>query len=83
MKLYNTANGIVIEQNEKFYLVKEDWNIFINDDNALQNATAVIATAATVDASAIKDVLPVIGSNQELWACGVTYYRSACTHRIY
>ena len=76
MKLYNTANGIVIEQNEKFYLVKEDWNIFINDDNALQNATAVIATAATVDASAIKDVLPVIGSNQELWACGVTYYRS-------
>lgn len=76
MKLYNTTNGIVIEQNEKFYLVKEDWNNFINDDNALQKATAAISTAAPVDASVVKNVLPVIGPNQELWACGVTYYRS-------
>ncbi len=76
MKLYNTTNGIVIEQNEKFYLVKEDWNTFINDDAVLQKATAAIATATAIDKSAIENVLPTIGSNQELWACGVTYYRS-------
>jgi 2-dehydro-3-deoxy-D-arabinonate dehydratase len=76
MKLFNTTNGIVIEQNAKFCLVKEDWNNFINDDDVLQKATAAIATATAVDASAIKNLLPVIGSNQELWACGVTYYRS-------
>ncbi len=76
MKLYNTANGIVIQQNEKFFLLKESWNNFINNDAVLQNATAVIGTATIVDKSAIANVLPTIGSNQELWACGVTYYRS-------
>ena len=76
MKLYNTINGIVIEQNEKFYLVKEDWNTFINNDAVLQKATAAIVTASAIDKSAIANLLPTIGSNQELWACGVTYYRS-------
>lgn len=76
MKLYNTTNGIIIEQNEKFYLLKEDWNTFINNDAVLQKATAAIATAIAVDKSAIANLLPTIGNNQELWACGVTYYRS-------
>ena len=76
MKLYNTTNGIVIEQNEKVFLLKENWNNFINDDAVLQKATAAIATATAVDKSAIANLLPTIGSNQELWACGVTYYRS-------
>ncbi len=76
MKLYNTTNGIVIEQNEKFYLIKEEWNKFINDDDVLQKATAAIATATQVEKTAIANLLSSIGSNQELWACGVTYYRS-------
>jgi 2-dehydro-3-deoxy-D-arabinonate dehydratase len=83
MKLYNTTNGIIIEQNEKFFLIKDNlpagqasWNTFINDDAVLQKATAAIATATPVDKSATANLLPTIGSNQELWACGVTYYRS-------
>jgi 2-dehydro-3-deoxy-D-arabinonate dehydratase len=76
MKVYNTTNGIVIEQNEKFYLIKEDWNTFINDDAVLKKATAAIATATAIDKLVIANVLPTIGSNQELWACGVTYFRS-------
>jgi 2-dehydro-3-deoxy-D-arabinonate dehydratase len=76
MKLYNTINGIIIEQTEKFFLIKEDWNKFINDDNVLQKATTIIATATPVDKTGIKNLLPTIGNNQELWACGVTYYRS-------
>ena len=76
MKLYNTTNGIVIEQNEKFYLLKEEWNNFINDNNVLQKSTAAIATATPVDKSAVNNLLPTIGNKQELWACGVTYYRS-------
>jgi 2-dehydro-3-deoxy-D-arabinonate dehydratase len=76
MKLYNTTNGIVIEQSEKFYLVKEDWNNFINNDAVLETATAAIVTAAPVDKTAIENLLPTIGNKQELWACGVTYLRS-------
>ncbi|MFN8253536.1 MAG: fumarylacetoacetate hydrolase family protein [Ferruginibacter sp.] len=76
MKLYNTTSGIVIEHNDGFYLLKEDWNQFINDDDVLQKSTAAIARATITDAAAINHLLPVIGDKQELWACGVTYYRS-------
>jgi 2-dehydro-3-deoxy-D-arabinonate dehydratase len=76
MKLYNTTNGIIIEQNDKFFLLKESWENFINNDAVLQKAIAAISTATTVDKSALANVLPTIGNNQELWACGVTYYRS-------
>jgi 2-dehydro-3-deoxy-D-arabinonate dehydratase len=76
MKLYNTTIGIIIEHHQQFYFIKEDWNTFINDDAVLQKATAAIETATAVDKSAITNLLPTIGNNQELWACGVTYYRS-------
>jgi 2-dehydro-3-deoxy-D-arabinonate dehydratase len=76
MKLYNTVNGIVIEFNNKFCLVKENWEAFINDDTVFEKAKAAITTATAVDNTAIENLLPVIGLNQELWACGVTYYRS-------
>jgi 2-dehydro-3-deoxy-D-arabinonate dehydratase len=76
MKLYNTVNGIVVEFNDKLCLIKENWETFINDDNVFEKAKAAISAATPVDKSAIANVLPTIGSNQELWACGVTYYRS-------
>src|SRR6187401_3308283 len=62
MKLYRTKTGIVIEKYDQFYLVQnENWDTFINDDNLIEK---------------IEDILPPIGSQQELWACGVTYLRS-------
>jgi 2-dehydro-3-deoxy-D-arabinonate dehydratase len=76
MKLYKTNKGIVIEQNEKCYVVNKPWDEFINDDNLLQKATAIINNLQPVDDSAINNALAPIGSQQELWACGVTYYRS-------
>ena len=37
MKVYKTKTGIVIEQENKFYLVKENnWDTFINDDDLFQ-----------------------------------------------
>ena len=76
MKLYNTSNGTVIESNEKFYAVKANWEMLINDDNAFQSATALIKDATEGSSSLVEELLPVIGNNQELWACGVTYLRS-------
>jgi 2-dehydro-3-deoxy-D-arabinonate dehydratase len=76
MKLYRTTNGIIIEQNEKFYLANENWDTFINNDNLLQKTTALINTLNAIDASAINNTLAPIGNNQELWACGITYLRS-------
>ena len=76
MKLYNTVNGIVLEFNNKFCLIKENWETFINDNNVFEKARAAIAATTAVDKSAIENVLPTMGNNQELWACGVTYLRS-------
>ncbi|MEO5944089.1 MAG: fumarylacetoacetate hydrolase family protein [Ferruginibacter sp.] len=77
MKIYNTANGIVFEKEGKFFLGKEEnWEAFINDDDALTKAESLCKTLPAENASLINDTLAVIGSNQELWACGVTYYRS-------
>jgi 2-dehydro-3-deoxy-D-arabinonate dehydratase len=76
MKLYNTSKGTVIEANNNFYKVVADWDALINDDNALQTAKELIAGVTAGDSSLIEESLPVIGSQQELWACGVTYLRS-------
>jgi 2-dehydro-3-deoxy-D-arabinonate dehydratase len=76
MKLYKTNNGIVIEKENKFYLCKEEWDMFINDDSLLHKLEKLIQSLSSATSELIKDVLPPIGSNQELWACGVTYLRS-------
>ncbi|MFL5772637.1 MAG: fumarylacetoacetate hydrolase family protein [Flavisolibacter sp.] len=77
MKIYRSKSGIVIERDEKYFLVKDaDWESYINDDNLLQKAEKSIATAISGGSSLTKELLPPIGSRQELWACGVTYLRS-------
>jgi 2-dehydro-3-deoxy-D-arabinonate dehydratase len=76
MKIYKTESGIVIENEEKFFLIKDEaWDEFINDDNLLQKAQNIIASSAPEGNDLINKVLAPI-NNQELWACGVTYLRS-------
>ncbi|HMU08410.1 MAG TPA: fumarylacetoacetate hydrolase family protein [Ferruginibacter sp.] len=77
MKLYKTKNGIVVEKGNKFFLLKQDdWNSFINDDDILQRTERLIEGLVEGDISLVTDLLPPIGDQQELWACGVTYLRS-------
>lgn len=77
MKLYQTQSGIVAENKNQFFLLQnENWDALINDDNALQKLQLCCTTLNQTDASSINHLLPVIGSKQELWACGVTYLRS-------
>lgn len=77
MKLYKTRNGIVAEKENKFFLLKQDdWNSLINDDDLLQRTEKLIEVLVEGNKSLVEDVLPPIGDQQELWACGVTYLRS-------
>jgi len=77
MKLYNTKAGIVIEKDIFFYLVKEkSWEAFINDDNLLKKIEGLANSLRPATNDIISETMPPIGSNQELWACGVTYLRS-------
>lgn len=78
MKIYNTNRGIIIENKNKFYLSKENWDTFINDDHLFQKIERFIQSSNEIEnANKIieEEILPPVGS-QELWACGVTYMRS-------
>lgn len=76
MKLYKTKQGIAVENaNEFYFLEKEDWDTFINDDNLLKKITEKIKGLAPSQNIA-GNILAPVGSKQELWACGVTYLRS-------
>jgi 2-dehydro-3-deoxy-D-arabinonate dehydratase len=79
MKLYNTKSGIVAELDNLFYLfAKEDWDTFVNDDDLFLKTQSLgrekkpDVLAATLIQT---ELLPPIKS-QEIWAAGVTYYRS-------
>src|SRR5688572_14663124 len=77
MKLYRTKTGIVIEKNDLFYLIQnENWDTFINDDKLIEKIEDLILVIKKRDSTVLEDILPPIGSQQELWACGVTYLRS-------
>src|SRR6187402_3991433 len=77
MKLYKTKNGIVIEKNNSFYLLQnENWDTFINDDDLIGKIEDLILVVKKRDSSVLDALLPPIGSQQELWARGVTYLRS-------
>ncbi len=73
MKAYRTAHSILIEEGGKFYpLAGQTWDDFVRGD------THALARAATLGQSVQFDaprLLPPILS-QEVWAAGVTYYRS-------
>lgn len=76
MKLYKTKSGIVIHHLEKLYSIKADWDEFINRDDLYDYASSQLTST---DDSAEKllstELLAPLG-NQEIWASGVTYYKS-------
>ena len=77
MKIYKTKTGIIIEKKNKFYFIaNENWDSFINNDLLLQKLEQLTQTLPVVENELLQNLLAPIGSNQELWACGVTYLRS-------
>ncbi len=77
MNLYKTKAGIVIEKENQFYSISnENWDSFINDDSLFQKSEQLTQSLPATTGNLLKDILAPVGSNQELWACGVTYLRS-------
>ena len=79
MKIYNTKKGIIINDNEQFFLAKEtNWNTFINRSQLFKKISVEIqhltADNGLADAVATGLLAPI--ASQEVWASGVTYFRS-------
>ena len=76
MKLYRLRGGIVAEDSEAFYTIPaSSWDELIAREGLAAHLRQLIKNASRLDGSGLKDVVAPIGS-QEVWAAGVTYYRS-------
>jgi 2-dehydro-3-deoxy-D-arabinonate dehydratase len=76
MHLFRTRSGIVIGHDNLFYRVKtDDWDSFVNDESLFQKMKSLTSVLQPEDVDIESQLLPPIGS-QEVWASGVTYYRS-------
>lgn len=77
MKLFRTQQGILLEKEEQYYRLHEsDWDVVVNRDdlyNWLDSQSKELA--ALPIAEELPAILAPIGT-QELWASGVTYFRS-------
>jgi 2-dehydro-3-deoxy-D-arabinonate dehydratase len=78
MKLFNTAQGILLEHNNKWVLdASGDWDELLNRDGLhshLLQLHAALPAQPEAAAAAAQALPPMQG--QELWASGVTYLRS-------
>jgi 2-dehydro-3-deoxy-D-arabinonate dehydratase len=79
MKLYRTASGYIVEHLDKFYAGTDtSWDQLVTQENLEEYLTETLQQQAPVASSFAEiesSVLPPIGT-QEVWASGVTYYRS-------
>ena len=81
MKLYRTKAGIVAEHNGGFHGIDApSWDDLVVRDDLVDFLTQQLPRLQALGAAPPQEVLPPIGS-QEVWAAGVTYYRS-CSARM-
>lgn len=80
MKLYRTAGGYIVEQQGRFYAAADTpWDQLITRDGLEAHLAKTLQQQKPMDAASFADIekllVAPIGS-QEVWASGVTYYRS-------
>jgi 2-dehydro-3-deoxy-D-arabinonate dehydratase len=76
MKLYRARHGAVAEHANQFFAISTtSWDDLVAREDVLDHLRHLIQTAKPVEDSILQELLPPIGS-QEVWAAGVTYYRS-------
>jgi 2-dehydro-3-deoxy-D-arabinonate dehydratase len=76
MKLYRTAFAYFVEDRSQFYRGDDTaWDELVVRDDLLQFLQSSLSRFSAVGAIPSSELLAPIGS-QEVWAAGVTYYRS-------
>lgn len=79
MRLYKVKNGIVVENDGKyFFLENEGWDRFINDDHLFSKVQEIVSSYNPSEQAEniISKELEAPIESQEIWASGVTYYNS-------
>ena len=76
MKLYRTSNGIYVEDGGRHFRVPEtNWDVLVARENLAPFLFSVVQDGKPATSFGSAKLEAPIGS-QEVWAAGVTYYRS-------
>jgi 2-dehydro-3-deoxy-D-arabinonate dehydratase len=80
MKLYRTTTGYIVEHQDQFHAgVDPSWDQLVTRDDLESHLTKTLHQQEPLKVTSFAEIehllLPPIGS-QEVWASGVTYYRS-------
>jgi 2-dehydro-3-deoxy-D-arabinonate dehydratase len=78
VKIYKTTTGIVLQKAENTYLIEnQDWDTLVNRDNLFAYLSDLtVSDAVTALSNWDKSTLKPPIQQQEIWAAGVTYWRS-------
>jgi 2-dehydro-3-deoxy-D-arabinonate dehydratase len=79
MKIFKSTSGVYIDYDNHYYSIPTaDWDDLLNDDTIFPKLVNLIESgkATKTDSRSKETILAPMGSQQELWACGVTYLRS-------
>lgn len=78
MKLFKIKNGLVIQKESLFFMINQNWDSFVNDDNLFDKMQKVSLEVNPINNGhkIIEESLEAPIVSQELWASGVTYFRS-------
>ena len=76
MRLFRTTTGIALEHDSRWFALQDtSWDAIVNRDDLQEYLLSATEYTEPRPAPADADLLPPIES-QEVWAAGVTYYRS-------
>lgn len=76
MLLYRTSNGIFVQNGSSWHPVPaSSWDELFNRNDLAAHLAQVVASSPAVSVPAADTILAPIGT-QEVWAAGVTYFRS-------
>ena len=78
VKLYRTSSGALIEHEGRSYaLASLDWDSLLSSDDPLSTALSAIAKLSpSPNGPDLDQLFPAPIGTQEVWAAGVTYFRS-------
>lgn len=80
IRIYKTASLLLISYQEQYYAINANWNDFVNRKGLFNHILADLKGLPPIEKKIAEDLianqlLAPIGT-QEVWAAGVTYYRS-------
>jgi 2-dehydro-3-deoxy-D-arabinonate dehydratase len=76
MRLYRTSRNLQVEHEGRYYAIEgQSIDSLVSDENLFQTLKKIVSGTTPLGDLDASDVQAPIG-NQEVWAAGVTYYRS-------